>query len=187
MKKLQLLKISLAVMLTFFICLPGFSYKVGGVDLVKNGGGSRTKYMMKVYFATLYVPEELRGADAKQIIEADQPMSMDLRITSGMITKDKFVSSIAEAFDQSAKAGYPTPDKQKYINLFNDVTISDGDTVSHRYDPAKGLSVIFSQKGGATKTLGTLQGLQIKKAFFGMFLSSSPIDNSLKKNLLVGK
>jgi hypothetical protein len=187
MKLRLLLKFSLAAMLTFFICLPGFSYKVGNVDLVKNGSGSRTKFMMKVYLATLYVPAELKGAGDTDIINADQPMAIDMFITSGLITKDKFVSSIAEAFDQSAKAGYPCPDKQNYINLFNDVAIADGDTVSNRYDPAKGLSVIFIPKDGQSKTLGTLKGLTTKKAFFGMFLSSKPINDSLKKNLLSGK
>ena len=187
MKLRLLLKFSLAAMLTFFICLPGFSYKVGGTDLVKNGSGSRTKFMMKVYLATLYVPAELKGASDTEIINADQPMAIDMFITSGLITKDKFVSSIAEAFDQSAKAGYPCSDKQNYINLFNDVAIADGDTVSNRYDPAKGLSVIFIPKDGQSKTLGTLKGLTTKKAFFGMFLSSKPINDSLKKNLLSGK
>ena len=185
MKRLQLLlKVSLAAMLIFFVCLPGFSYKVGGADLVKNGAGSRTKYMMKVYLATLYVPQELKGADAAQILEADKPMAIDMRITSGLITRDKFVTSIAEAFDQSAKAGYPCPDKQNYINLFGNIAIADGDTVSNRYDPARGLTVIFIPKGGQAKTLGTLKGLQTKKAFFGMFLSSKPIQDSLKKNLI---
>jgi len=188
MKRLQLLfKFSVAAMVALFICLPAFSYKVGGTDLVKNGSGSRTKYMMKVYWATLYVPAELKGADGKQIIEADQSMVIDIAITSGMITKDRFVSSIADAFDQSAAAGYPCPDKHNYLNLFNGITIADGDIVSNRYDPANGLSVIFTPKGGQAKTLGVLKGLQTKKAFFGMFLSSKPIQDSLKKNLLGGK
>ena len=188
MKRVQLLlKFSLAAMLTLFICLPGFSYKVGTTDLVKNGAGSRTKYMMKVYVATLYVPAELKGAGDTDIINADKPMGIDLFVTSSLITKDKFVSSIAEAFDQAAKAGYPCSEKQTYINLFNSVAITEGDNVSNRYDPANGLSVIFTPKGGSAKTLGVIKGLQAKKAFFGMFLSSKPIQASLKKNMLGGK
>jgi hypothetical protein len=111
-------------------------------------------------------------------------MAIDILITSGMITKDKFVNSIADAFDQSAKAGYPCSDKQNYINLFNDVAIADGDTVSHRYDPAKGFSVVFTPKGGQAKSLGTLKGLPVKKAFFAIFLSSSPINDTLKNQML---
>ena len=185
MKKLQLfLKLTLTPMLVLLICLPCFAYKVGGVDLVKNGAGSRTKYMMKVYWATLYVPEELKGAKDTEIINADKAMAIDIRITSGMVTRERFVESLTEAFDQSAKAGYPSQDKQRYINLFNDITMAEGDTISHRYDPANGLRIIFIPKGGQSRTLGTLPGLQTKKAFFGIFLSSSPIQASLKRNLL---
>lgn len=184
MKKSQILKLSLAAILALAFCAPGFSYKIGGTDLVKNGAGSRTKYFMKVYWATLYVPQELKGAGDTQIIEADQPMAIDLYITSGMVTKDKFVSSIADAFDQSAKAGYACSDKQNFINLFNGVTIAEGDTVSNRYVPGKGMSVYHNPKGGAQKLLGTLNSLQTKKAFWGMFLSSKPIQGSLKSNLL---
>jgi len=184
MKKSQILKLSLAAVLAFAVCLPVFSYNFGGKELVKNGAGSRTKFMMKVYYATLYVPQELKGAGDTQIIEADQPMVLDLYITSGMITKDKFVSSIAEAFDQSAKAGYSTTDKQAYINLYNNVAITEGDTVSNRYEPGKGMSVVLTPKGGQSKTLGTLKGVQTKKAFWGIFLSSKAIQSSLKNNLL---
>lgn len=184
MKKSQILKLSLAAVLALAICSPGFSYKLAGKDLVKNGGASRTKYFIKVYYATLYVPQELKGAKDTQIIEADQPMVLDLYITSSKVTKDKFVSSIAEAFDQAAKAGYPTSDKQNFIDLFRDVTIGEGDSVSHRYEPGKGILVVFTQKGGQSKTLGVLKGIQTKKAFWGIFLSSKPIQDSLKSGLL---
>lgn len=184
MKKSQILKLSLAAFMALAFCATGFSYNLGGKELVKNGAGSRTKFMMKVYWATLYVPQELKGAADTQIIDADQPMAIDLYITSGMITKDKFVSSIAEAFDQSAKAGYATSDKQAYINLYNSVTMAEGDTVSNRYEPGKGLTVVHSTKAGQSKVLGTLKGLQTKKAFWGIFISSKPIQGSLKNNLL---
>ena len=184
MKKSQILKLSLAAVLAMAICLPVVSLTIGGKEMVKNGAGSRTKFMMKVYWATLYVQQELKGAADTQIIEADQPMAIDLYITSGMITKDKFVSSIAEAFDQSAKAGYTTTDKQAYINLYNDVVLAEGDNVSNRYEPGKGLSVVHSTKAGQSKVLGTLKGIQVKKAFWGIFISSKPIQGSLKNNLL---
>lgn len=184
MKKSQILKLSLSAVLALAISIPVFALTIGGKEMVKNGAGSRTKFMMKVYYATLYVPQELKGAADTQIIDADQPMAIDLYITSGMITKDKFVNSIAEAFDQSAKAGYATSDKQAYINLYNNVVLGEGDNVSNRYEPGKGLTVIHSAKGGQSKVLGTLKGLQTKKAFWGIFISSKPIQASLKNNLL---
>lgn len=184
MKRSQILKLSLTAVLAFAVCMPGFAYMLGGKEMEKNGGASRTKYFIKVYYATLYVPHELKGAADTKIIEADKPMSLDVYISSSKVTKDKFVSSIAEAFDQSAKAGYATTDKQNYIDLFKDATIGEGDTVSHRYTPGKGLAVIFTSKGGQAKTLGVLKAFQTKKAFWGIFLSSKPIQDSLKKGLL---
>ncbi len=184
MKKSQILKLSLAALLALAICTPGFSYKLGGKDLVKNGEGPRTKFMMKVYWASLNVPAELKGAGDTAIIDADQPMSIDLYITSGMITKDKLVTAINEGFGQAEKAGYPAPEKQAFMNLYNDVVVAEGDTFSHRYEPGKGFSIVHSTKGGATKVLGTIKGLGIKKAFFGIYLSSKPINEGLKNKLL---
>jgi hypothetical protein len=184
MKKSQILKLSLAAVLALAICAPGFSYKIGGKDLFKNGEGSRTKFMMKVYWATLYVPQELKGAGDTQIIDADQPMAIDLYITSGMITKEKLMTAINEGFDTSAKAGYPSADKQAFVNFYNNVTIAEGDTFSHRYEPGKGLSIYYSPKGGQGKVLGTIKGVQVKKAFFGIFISSKPVQGDLKNKLL---
>jgi hypothetical protein len=184
MKKSQILKLSLAAVLALAISIPVFSLTLGGKEMVKNGAGSRTKFMMKVYWATLYVPQELKGASDTQIIDADQPMSIDLLITSGMITSDKLISAIIEGFDQSAKAGYPTPEKQAFVALYKNVVIAEGDTFSHRYETGKGISIVHSVKGGQSKVLGTLKGLETKKAFWGIFLSSKPIQGSLKNNLL---
>lgn len=184
MKKSQILKLSLAAVLALAICSPGFSYKIGGKDLVKNGEGSRTKFMMKVYWATLYVPQELKGAGDTQIIDADQPMALDLYITSGMITKDKLVNAIADGLDQSAKAGYASSDKQTFMGLFNSVVVAEGDTYSHRYEPGKGMTIVYTPKGGQSKALGTIKGIQFKKAFFGIYLSSKPAQADLKKKLL---
>jgi len=182
MKKSQILKVSLAAILALAICTPGFSFKLGGKELVRNGGGTRTKYFMDVYYATLYVPQELKGAGDTQILEANQPMSIQLSIKSSKVTKDKFVSSIKEAFAQSAKAGYATGDSQAYLDAFNNVTINVGDTVSNNFD-GKATTVIYTSKGQNT-TLVTIKGIQFKKAFFGIFISSKPIQDSLKKSLL---
>lgn len=184
MKKGQILKLSLAAIMALAICVPGFSYKVGGKDLVKNGEGPRSKFMMKVYWASLWVPQELKGGGDTQIIDADQPMAIDLYITSGMITKDKLVGAIVEGLDNSAKAGYATSDKQTFVNMFNDVVVAEKDTYSMRYEPGKGLSVVYTVNGGQSKVLGTIKGIQFKKAFFGIYLSSKPANDTLKNKLL---
>jgi len=184
MKRSQILKVSLAALLAFAICTPGFSLKLGGKEMVKNGAGSRTRLFIKVYYATLFVPQELKGAGDSKIIESDQPMAISIYITSSKVTKDKFVEAIADAFDQSAKAGYATGDKQAYIDAFKNVTISEGDSVNNNFD-GKAMKVEFYSKARNTNTtLAIIKGLQFKKGFFGIFLSSKPIQDSLKANLL---
>ena len=103
MKKSQFLKLSFAAVLAIAICMPGFSYNLGGKELVKNGEGARNKWMMQVYWATLYVPADLKGAGDTQIIDADQPMIMDILVTSGMVSKDKFVGAIVEGLKMQLK------------------------------------------------------------------------------------
>lgn len=187
MKKSQILKLSLAVILALAICAPGFSYKVGGKDLVKNGEGSRKKsvfgFKIDVYWVTLSVAPELKGAADKQLIEADSPVVLDFFMTTSKITKDKFVESISEAFDKVAKAGYPA-DKNSYLKLYEKETIAEGDTTSNRYDPKTGLTVVLIKKDKTVKTLGTIKGIATKKALLGIFLSSDPVQADLKNKLL---
>ncbi len=187
MKSFRILKLSLAVLLALTICAPGFSYKIGGKELVKNGEGSRQKsvlgFKINVYWVTLYVAPDQKGADAKQLIEADQPGALDFFMTTSKITKENFVESISAAFDDSAKAGYPA-DKKAYLDLYKNETIGEGDTTSHRYEPKKGMTVVLTKKGGQPKTLGTIKGMEAKKAMWGIFLSSKPVQDNLKTKLL---
>ena len=187
MKKSRILKLSLAAILALAICVPGFSYKIGGKELVKNGAGSRIKKVVfvtiKVYWVSLFVSPELKGATDKQLIEADAPMVLDFFMTTDKITKDKFVESISEAFDKVAKAGYPA-DKNAYLKLYANETIGEGDTTSNRYDPKTGLSVVLVKKDKTVKNLGTIKGIAVKKALLGIFLSSDPVQPDLKNKML---
>lgn len=182
MKRAGFLKVSMVAAIAIAFCLPVFAWKLGGKEMVANGSGTRTKFGMTVYSATLYVPQELKGAGDQQILDADQPMSIQINITSGLITKDKFVDSVSEAFDKVANSGYRV-DKWAYMNLYNNVTIQKGDTFSNHYDPAKGITIVHSS-GGKNTTLGVVKGLAFKKAFWAIYIGQDPIQKSLKKGML---
>ena len=182
MKRAGFLKISMIATIAVAFCLPLFAWKLGGKEMVFNGSGTRTKFGMTVYSASLYVPQELKGAGDQQILDADQPMSIQINITSGLITKDKFVDTVSEAFDTVAKSGYRV-DKAVYMNLYNNVTIKKGDTFSNHYDPAKGITVVHST-GGNNTTLGIVKGLAYKKAFWAIYIGPKPVQKSLKKGML---
>jgi hypothetical protein len=186
MKRTNFLRFIAAVLFVVILSAPVLSFKLGGKDLVKNGTGKRTMPIIgSVYFADLWVPQELKGGADSAILNADEPMSITLTIDSGIISRDRFVKSVTEAFTKSAAAGYPSADSGLYLNMFNDITIAKGDRFIHNYDPKVGTTVQYrSQASGQTATLGVIKGLQFKKAFFGMFLSAQPIQASLKKGML---
>jgi len=63
-----------------------------------------------------------------------------------------------------------------------DDDVKKNDIYDFMYTPNKGLSVL---KNG--KSQGVIPGLAFKKAFFGIWLSDSPVDKDLRKGMLAGK
>jgi Chalcone isomerase-like len=151
--------------------------KAGGQDLVFNGGDKRTKFMMKVYVAALYLKQ--KGSDAQKIIDADEPMSIRLQITSGLVSPDKMKTAIDEGFENST-GGNIAPIKAKidaFTSAFKD--LSNGIVYDYTYVPGKGVEIY---KNG--QMVSTIQGLDFKKALFGIWLSNKPAQESLKEKML---
>lgn len=182
MRKLQLFKFFIIIFFTLMTNIPSFSISpgsmLGGKAMVLNGKGERTE-IITVYYASLFVPQELKGASANQIIEADQPMAIEIKIDSRFASRDRFIRAVSEALDKAAGSGYGTGDRQAYIDFFNNVMIKKYDIIEHLYEPGKGMTVIY--KG---KVLGIIKGIQFKKAFFAMYLGSKPIQGRLKDKML---
>ena len=182
MKKLHLYKVLLMALFAFLFCIPSFPVSpgaiLGGKAMVLNGKGERTE-MITVYFASLFVPQELKGASATQIIEADQPMAIEIKIDSRFVSRDKFLKAVKEGLEKAAGAGYGTTDMQTYTGLFNNAAIKKYDIIEHLYEPKKGMTVVY--KG---QVLGTIKGIQFKKAFFAMYLGSKPVQGKLKEQML---
>jgi hypothetical protein len=151
--------------------------KAGGQDLVINGGDKRTKFMMKVYVAALYLKQ--KSSDAQKIIDADEPMAIKLQITSGLVTADKMRTAIDEGFENST-GGNIAPIKAK-IDAFTSVfkEIASGIVYDFVYVPGKGVEIY---KNGQMSS--TIQGLDFKKALFGIWLCNKPAQESLKEAML---
>jgi hypothetical protein len=151
--------------------------KVGGQDLVFNGGNKRTKFFMKVYVAGLYLKQ--KSSDAQKIIDADEPMSIRLQITSGLVTPDKMKTAIDEGFEKST-GGNVAPIKAKidaFTAVFKD--LSNGVAYDYTYVPGKGVEIY---KNG--QMISTIQGLEFKKALYGIWLCDKPAQESLKESML---
>jgi hypothetical protein len=151
--------------------------KAGGQDLVVNGGGKRTKFMMKVYVAALYLKQ--KGSDAQKIMDADEPMAIRLQVTSGLVTMEKMKAAVDEGFENST-GGNVAPIKPK-IDAFTAVfkEIASGIVYDFIYVPGKGVEIY---KNG--QMASTIQGLDFKKAMFGIWLCNKPAQESLKEAML---
>ena len=60
-----------------------------------------------------------------------------------------------------------------------------GDVFYQNYVPGRGVTVVYKSKTtGRQTTLGTVSGLDFKKAFWAMFLGSNCINSGLRSGML---
>jgi hypothetical protein len=158
-------------------------------SLVLNGSGIRTKPILgAMYDLALYVPDSLKGTDAKTIIEANQPMEFVLTIKSSLITRARFVEATTEGFAKAAATGYTSDRTPAFFSQFDNVEFRKGDVIVMRHT-ADGLSTLYRKSASGElpaieKTLGTIPGLDFKKALFAIWLGGAPVQAALKQSLL---
>ena len=153
-------------------------------SLVRRGSGIRTKPILgAVYELTLSVPASLKTANAKTIIEADQPMEFALEIQSRLITRKRFVETTTSGFEKAAESGYASPQKHAFLIQFAPIEFQKGDFVLMRYADGA-LTTSYRKADGTETVLGSIPGLDLKKALFAIWLGDVPAQESLKKSLL---
>lgn len=181
-------KACVALVTLFVMAAPAFAAKINGVnfpdkvnvagqELILNGGGTRTDYGFDVYVAALYLEQKI--ADAQKIVADDQPMEVKLQVTSVMVNGDNMQSGFKEAFRNSA-TGDITPLKSQidtFLASFNG--LKNHDVYDFAYVPGKGVEI---SRNGAP--VATVQGLDFKKALFGIWLGEKPVQKDLKANML---
>lgn len=155
--------------------------QIGDAQLALNGSGSRSKYMMTMYVAGLYLTKP--NADGAAVVAADEPMAIRLEIASGFVTQEKLLESLKEGFAKST-GGKPeaiSKEIEQFRGYFAE-KIAKGDVFDFVYVPGQGVAVA---KNG--KPLGVVAGLPFKTALFGVWLSSDPVDADLKVAMLAGR
>jgi hypothetical protein len=122
-----------------------------------------------MYELDLLVPPDLKGADAKTLIEADQPMQLVLTLKSGLINRKRFVETTTGGFAKAAKSGYECAKTPDFLAQFDDTVFRKGDIVLMAYGP-DGLTTTYRKKSGKEDPLPTktrpsaLSRLNLKKA-----------------------
>lgn len=152
---------------------------VGGKNLVLNGAGTRTKFIISVYHAGLYLPT--KSGDANKIMAANEPMALRMKVVSGFASAAKMKHALNQGF-ANATGGKTAPIKPQIDQLLNSAfkgKISKGDVFDMIYTPQGGTKVVKNGKG-----LTVIKGLPFKKALLGIWLSNRPAQGSLKNQLL---
>jgi hypothetical protein len=148
-------------------------------EMVLNGAGMREKLWYDLYVGSLYLKSKTK--DAKQIVMADQTMSIVLDITDENVTQSKMKEAVNDGFDESCTRSERKKIEgkiSKFMGLFSDAIV-EGDQFIITYIPGKGTMV---SKNG--KDLGVIDGMDFKKALFGIWLGDYPADDDLKAAML---
>jgi hypothetical protein len=152
--------------------------QAGEHRLILNGWGARTKTFLQLYVAGIYLAHP--SSNPVEIVSADEPAAIRIKITSGFVSQAKLVASLTEGFHKST-GGNIAP-IQSQINRFRECfkeTITKGDIFDIVYVPKHGVTV---NKNGRFK--GVVAGVEFKKALFNIWLSDNPIDENLKRAML---
>ena len=151
---------------------------VGKEQLMLNGAGLRKKYFIKVYAGGLYLGK--KESDAKKIINSDEPMAIRMQFIYDGVSGKELVDAWNEGFANATTGGLGTiKESTDKFNSFFTEEARKGDIYDIIYTPGEGVNVYI--KG---KLMGTIRGLDFKKALFAIWLGEKPVDNSLKQGML---
>ncbi|MCM4156486.1 chalcone isomerase family protein [Gramella sp. AN32] len=149
-----------------------------GKNLVLNGAGVREKMWIDLYAGGLYLSE--KSSNAASIVSGNSPMAIKLHIVSKLISSEKMIDAVNEGFENSTGGNMNNIKTQieQFRSLFLE-EIKKNDVFDLVYLPEKGVNVY---KNGIIK--GSIDGMEFKKALFGIWLSNRPADDDLKEAML---
>ena len=150
--------------------------QVGSTTLVLNGLGLRTKFVVKVYVAGLYL--EQKSSDGRAILNADAPKRIVMHFVHGASK-----SQMSDAFEDSFKDNSPDAvktmkgDIDKLLAALEPV--KEGDQMVFTYLPGSGTTFAIN---GTDKV--TIAGKAFGQLLFSVWLGPKPPNADLKKGIL---
>jgi hypothetical protein len=155
--------------------------KVAGKDLKLNGAGMRTKFVIKVYAAGLYLPE--KKTNIADIVKLEGPRRVTLQMARD-ISSDDF----GRAFMDGLNENVDKAEKQKIMSqivrmgeLFASVdSIRKGDVLHLDWIPGTGTQCELNGK----KLGEPIPDVNFYNALLRIWLGDKPADRSLKPALL---
>ncbi len=152
---------------------------VSGKTLPLNGAGLRTVTLafipIKAYVATFYAPQPLRSHEA--VLASPGPLQFNFTFLQG-VSQNQVTDAWKAQFKESASFTYPelANDQATFIGFFGPLKKGGVETVEIVGNETR------AYDNGTLR--GTIQGKPFQKAFLSLWFGSSPVQDSLKSDLL---
>jgi hypothetical protein len=156
---------------------------VGGKELMLNGAGVRTKFIIKVYAAGLYL--QSKETTTEGVMKADGPRRIRL-----VMMRDVSSEDFGSAFMGGLNSNVSKEDKSKivaqiskYGEMFASIDgLKKGDVLDTDYIPGQGAQSYLNGK-----KIGTvLPDVVFYNSVLRIWLGDKPVDSTLKTKLLAG-
>ena len=150
--------------------------QVGSTPLVLNGMGLRTKYMVKVYVAGLYLAQ--KSSDPAAILKPDVTKRIVMHFVRD-VSKNQLTDGFTESFENNTPEAAKTlkPDIDRLFSALD--AVKDGEEVTFTYVPGTGTAVAIA---GTEKV--TIAGPSFADLIFSVWLGPKPPNAGLKKGIL---
>ncbi|MGJ7915087.1 chalcone isomerase family protein [Massilia sp. LXY-6] len=155
--------------------------KVAGKDLKLNGAGMRTKFVVKVYAAGLYLPE--KKTVVADVLKQEGPRRVTLQMARDISSED-----FGKAFMDGLNDNVDKADKQRIVaqigkfgEMFATIDgLKKGDNLHIDWIPGSGTQIELNGK----KLIENVPDITFYNAILRIWLGDKPVDRSLKPALL---
>lgn len=150
----------------------------GGATLQLNGAGIRSKFVIKVYVAMLYL--ENKNSDAAAVISDAGSKQMIMHFLYKEVGKDSLVEAWNEGFNGNGSTDQLTAlkaDIEQFNSFFE--TVKKGDRIILDYIPGTGTVVTV-----AGQQKGTIPGKDFNDLLLSIWLGKKPVTEKLRDGLL---
>lgn len=155
-----------------------YELKRGEKTLKMNGAGIRPMLFIDLYSCGLYLKE--KSKDPIGIAFKDETMSIRIKITSKLISRETMVKAIQEGFDKATDGNLSGLEERiELINKYYAKEIKKGDVIELSYVKDKGTICMMNGE-----QLGIIPGQDFKFALYKIWLGEKPVNKKLKKGLL---
>jgi len=150
--------------------------QVGNAQLVLNGLGLRTDFMVKVYVAGLYLQQ--KSSDPAAILKADAPNRIVMQFLHGA-SKNQMTNAFTDSFNDNTPDAVKTmkPDIDRFLAALEPV--KSGDQIVFTYIPGTGTTMAINGKDKLT-----IAGAGFRPVLLAVWLGPKPPTANVKKGML---